>query len=274
MGKMVKPLKAYNNMEFLNSNDGRVIRILSEYLEPKARFEKNKIVDTIVFFGSARITSRQQALKLLNIAKKEKSSASKKNFEKAVQQVEMSHYYEEAVELAKELTKWTMSLSEDKKRFMICSGGGPGIMEAANKGAKLAGGESIGLNISIPFEQFVNKYVDQKLAFEFHYFFMRKLWFVDMAKALIAFPGGFGTMDELMEVLTLRQTNKVTKPLKVLLYGESYWKEVLNFNAFVEKGMINQDDLKLFDFASNVDEAFEKITTHFKKYYFKNNKLK
>jgi hypothetical protein len=274
MGKMVKPLKAYNNMEFLNSNDGRVIRILSEYLEPKARFEKNKIVDTIVFFGSARITSRQQALKLLNIAKKEKSPASKKNFEKAVQQVEMSHYYEEAVELAKELTKWTMSLSEDKKRFMICSGGGPGIMEAANKGAKLAGGESIGLNISIPFEQFVNKYVDQKLAFEFHYFFMRKLWFVDMAKALIAFPGGFGTMDELMEVLTLRQTNKVTKPLKVLLYGESYWKEVLNFNAFVEKGMINQDDLKLFDFASNVDEAFEKITTHFKKYYFKNNKLK
>jgi hypothetical protein len=274
MGKMVKPLKAYNNMEFLNSNDGRVIRILSEYLEPKARFEKNKIVDTIVFFGSARITSRQQALKLLNIAKKEKSPASKKNFEKALQQVEMSHYYEEAVELAKELTKWTMSLSEDKKRFMICSGGGPGIMEAANKGAKLAGGESIGLNISIPFEQFVNKYVDQKLAFEFHYFFMRKLWFVDMAKALIAFPGGFGTMDELMEVLTLRQTNKVTKPLKVLLYGESYWKEVLNFNAFVEKGMINQDDLKLFDFASNVDEAFEKITTHFKKYYFKNNKLK
>ena len=132
MGKMVKPLKAYNNMEFLNSNDGRVIRILSEYLEPKARFEKNKIVDTIVFFGSARITSRQQALKLLNIAKKEKSPASKKNFEKAVQQVEMSHYYEEAVELAKELTKWTMSLSEDKKRFMICSGGGPGIMEAAN----------------------------------------------------------------------------------------------------------------------------------------------
>jgi len=274
MGKLAKPLKAYNNLEFLNSNNARTIRILSEYYEPKARFEKYNIIDTIVFFGSARIISRREALKHLNDAKKGKSPAAKKNFEKAVQLVEMSQYYEDAVELAKKLTTWTMSLSEDKKRFMICSGGGPGIMEAANKGAKLAGGESIGLNISIPFEQFVNKYVDPKLAFDFHYFFMRKLWFVDMAKALIAFPGGFGTMDELMEVLTLRQTKKVTKPLKVLLYGESYWKEVLNFHAFAEKGMINQSDLKLFDFASTVDEAFEKITLHFKKHYFKNNKLK
>jgi len=274
MGKMAKPLKAYNNLEFLNSNDARTIRILSEYYEPKARFEKNNIVDTIVFFGSARIISRQDALKRLNAAKKEKSPSSKKNFEKAIQLVEMSHYYEEAVELAKQLTTWTMSLSENKKRFMICSGGGPGIMEAANKGARLAGGDSIGLNISLPFEQYVNKYVDPKLAFEFHYFFMRKLWFVDMAKALIAFPGGFGTMDELMEVLTLRQTKKVTKPLKVLLYGENYWKEVLNFHAFAEKGMINQSDLKLFDFASTVDEAFQKITSHFKKHFFKNNKLK
>jgi len=175
MGKMAKPLKAYNNLEFLNSNDARTIRILSEYYEPKARFEKNNIVDTIVFFGSARIISRQDALKRLNAAKKEKSPSSKKNFEKAIQLVEMSHYYEEAVELAKQLTTWTMSLSENKKRFMICSGGGPGIMEAANKGARLAGGDSIGLNISLPFEQYVNKYVDPKLAFEFHYFFMRKI---------------------------------------------------------------------------------------------------
>ena len=265
------PVKAYNNLDFLNSADGRTIRILSEFLEPKARFKKNKIVDTVVFFGSARIISRRDALKLLNQAKKEKSSSSKKKFEHALKLLEMSQYYEDAVELSKKLTEWSMSLPVNEKRFIICSGGGPGIMEAANKGAKLAKGHSIGLNISIPFEQFVNKYVDPELAFEFHYFFMRKFWFIYLAKVLVAFPGGFGTMDELMEVITLIQTGKVTKPLKVIIFGESYWRDIINFDAMIDHGMISKTDMKIFDFCTTVDEAFEKITLHFRKHYLNNH---
>jgi uncharacterized protein (TIGR00730 family) len=265
--QIMPPVKAYNNLEFLNSVDGRTIRILSEFYEPKSRFEKNNIKNTIVFFGSARIMARKDALELLNKAKKDRSSGAKKKFEYALKKLEMSQYYEDAVELSKKLTLWSMSLPEKEKKFIVCSGGGPGIMEAANKGAKLAKGHSVGLNISIPFEQFVNKYVDPRLAFEFHYFFMRKFWFVFLAKALVAFPGGFGTMDELMEIVTLIQTKKVSKPLKIIVYGESYWREVLNFDAFVEHGMISKEDLKIFDFCSTVDEAFEKITAHFKKNY-------
>jgi uncharacterized protein (TIGR00730 family) len=261
------PVKAYNNSEFLNSADARTIRILSEFYEPKSRFEQNKIKNTIVFFGSARIVSRKESLEQLNEAKKDKSPGAKKKFDLALKRLEMSQYYEDAVELSKKLTQWSMSLSKDEKKFIVCSGGGPGIMEAANKGAKLAKGHSVGLNISIPFEQFVNKYVDPSLAFEFHYFFMRKFWFVFLAKTLVAFPGGFGTLDELMEIITLIQTKKVTKPLKVVAYGESYWREVLNFDAFVEHGMISKEDLKIFDFCSTVDEAFEKITAHLKKNY-------
>ncbi|MEW6701814.1 MAG: TIGR00730 family Rossman fold protein [Bacteroidota bacterium] len=271
MKKNIAPVKAYKNLDFLNSADARTIRILSEFYEPKSRFKKNKIIDTIVFFGSARIISRRDALKLLNLAKKEKSAASKKKFEHALKLLEMSQYYEDAVELSKRLTLWSMSLPMNEKRFIICSGGGPGIMEAANKGAKLAGGHSVGLNISIPHEQFVNKYVDSSLAFEFHYFFMRKFWFVYLAKALIVFPGGFGTMDELMEVMTLIQTRKVSKPIKIIAYGESYWREILNFDALIEHGMINESDLKILDFCSTVDEAFEKITSHFKKHYLNNS---
>jgi uncharacterized protein (TIGR00730 family) len=163
-------------------------------------------------------------------------------------------------------------LPVNEKRFIICSGGGPGIMEAANKGASLAKGHSIGLNISIPFEQFVNKYVDPELAFEFHYFFMRKFWFVYLAKALVAFPGGFGTLDEMMEILTLLQTKKVTKPIKVVLFGEEYWREVVNFDALIQHGMISKSDMKIFDFCSSVDDAFERITSHFQKHYFNNHK--
>lgn len=272
MAKYSPPVKAYKNQEFLSSADGRTIRILSEYYEPRARFAKNKIVDTIVFFGSARLVSRKDALKLVESAKKENSSSSKKNFERAVKILEMSKYYEEAVELSKKLTEWSKKLDSNGKRFIICTGGGPGIMEAANKGAYLAGGNSLGLNISIPFEQFVNKYVDPKLAFEFHYFFMRKLWFVYLAKALIVFPGGFGTMDEFMEVLTLVQTKKVTKKMKIIVYDEAYWREIINFDALIEHGMINKDDMKLFDFCSSVDEAFVKIKTHFEKYFLNNKK--
>lgn len=266
------PVKAYNNLEFLNSADARTVRILSELYEPQSRFEKNKIRDTVVFFGSARILSRKDALKYLSKTKKDKSRLSKEKIDHAQKLLEMSRFYEDAVELARRLTLWSMSLPVDEKRFIVCSGGGPGIMEAANKGAYLAKGDSIGLNISIPFEQFVNKYVNPKLAFEFHYFFMRKYWFAFLAKALIVFPGGFGTLDEMMEVITLIQTGKLSKPLKVIVYGESYWREIMNFDALIEHGMISKEDLKIFDFCSTVDEALEKITTHFKKNYLNNHK--
>lgn len=272
MGKNNRPVKAYKNIEFLNSAEARTIRILSEYYEPKSRFEKNKIVDTIVFFGSSRILSRKEALKLVNRAKKEKGPSAKSNLERAYKLLEMSRYYEDAVELSRRLTEWSMKLDGNGNRFIICTGGGPGIMEAANKGAYLAGGKSIGLNISIPFEQYVNKYVAPELAFEFHYFFMRKLWFVYLAKALIIFPGGFGTMDELMEVLTLVQTKKVVKKMKIIIYDEAYWREIINFDALVEHGTISKNDMKLFDFYNSVDEAFEKITEHFKKYFLIANK--
>ncbi|MCL6097383.1 MAG: TIGR00730 family Rossman fold protein [Bacteroidetes bacterium] len=271
MKKEKKPVKAYKNLEFLNSADARTIRILSEFYEPKSRFEKNHIVDTVVFFGSARIHSKKDALKLLNEAKKDKSPSAQQKFDRAVQQVEMSKYYEDAVKLSKRLTEWSMKLPSNGKRFIICSGGGPGIMEAANKGARLAKGHTIGLNISIPYEQFVNKYVDPALAFEFHYFFMRKFWFAYLAKGLVAFPGGFGTMDELMEMLTLVQTDKISKPLKIVLYGESYWREIINFDKMIAHGVINASDMKLLDFASDVDEAFQKITAHFTKHYLNNN---
>lgn len=271
MSNNKKPEKAYKNQDFLSSADARAIRILSEYFEPRSRFIKNKIADTIVFFGSARIISRKDAMKLVESAKKEKASSPKKKFDGAVKLLEMSKYYEDAVELSKKLTVWSKSLKQENNRFIICSGGGPGIMEAANKGAKLAGGHSLGLNISIPFEQFVNKYVDPDLAFEFHYFFMRKLWFVYLAKALIVFPGGFGTMDELMEVLTLVQTKKITKKMKIVMYDENYWREIINFDALIEHGTISKDDMKLFDFCSTVDDAYEKITSHFQKYFLNNN---
>jgi hypothetical protein len=272
MKKSVKVEKAYKNLDFLNSAEARTVRILSEYYEPRARFLKHKIVDTIVFFGSARIVSRKEALKLVEKNRKNNTKSSKLEFERGVKLLEMSKYYEDAVELSRRLTEWSKSLKEEKNRFIICSGGGPGIMEAANKGAKLAKGHSIGLNISIPYEQFVNKYVDPELAFEFHYFFMRKLWFVYLAKALVVFPGGFGTLDELMEVLTLIQTKKITKKMKVIIYDENYWKEVINFDRLIEHGTISKEDMKLFDFCNTIDEAFEKITAHFKKYFLSKNR--
>ncbi len=263
------PVKAYQNEEFLKSPAARTIRILSEFYEPKYRFEKNKILDTIVFFGSARIVSEKEAKRNFNKIKKEFKG--KRNYQKKIKEAERvlenSKYYEDAVELSRRLTEWSGEISNGSSRFIVCSGGGPGIMEAANKGAKLAGGKSIGLNISIPYEQFVNKYVDRELSFEFHYFFMRKFWFAYLAKALVVFPGGFGTMDELMELLTLTQTGKIKKKMKIVIYGSEYWKKILNFEALVEAGMVSARDLKLFDFADNVDEAFELITEHFNKYY-------
>ena len=269
------PEKAYRNIDFLTSKDARIVRILSEFLEPQSRFKYHNIVDTIVFFGSARLKSKRDANKELREFKKN-NDPKKKGYERDLKKIEtlvkMSKYYEDAVELSEKLTKWSMKLPTNQKRFIICSGGGPGIMEAANKGAKKAGGYSIGLNISIPFEQFVNKYVKKDLAFEFHYFFMRKFWFAYLAKALIVFPGGFGTLDEFMEILTLMQTGKIKKDMKVIVYDEKYWKSIINFEAFIDNGMIDREDLNLFDFCSTVDEMFEKIVSYVEVHYLTNRK--
>lgn len=269
MAKEFNVLKAYKNPKFLSSSEARTVRLLAEYYEPKSRFEKLKVDHTIVFFGSARMMSSQDAKKNLGEVKKKFKDTKKYKEEviKAEKLLTMSRYYDDAVELSEKLTQWSNRNGKNKENFVICSGGGPGIMEAANKGARLAGGESIGLNISIPFEQFVNKYVKRDYAFEFHYFFMRKLWFVDLASALIVFPGGFGTMDEMMEVLTLLQTGKIEKKLKVIIYNSEYWKKIINFDALIDLGVISKKDMKLVDFCEDVDTAYEKVTKHFEKYY-------
>ncbi|MFA4923850.1 MAG: TIGR00730 family Rossman fold protein [Ignavibacteriaceae bacterium] len=268
MGKF----KAYENLDFLHSADARIIRILSEYLEPEARFQKYNILDTIVFFGSARLQSRKDALKEYNKIKVSDPKTMVNFVQKlrtAQQHVEMSKYYEDAVELSKKITKWSLNLGLDSNRFIISTGGGPGIMEAANKGAKQAGGYSVGLNISIPFEQFVNKYVTPQLSFEFHYFFMRKFWFAYLAKALIVFPGGFGTMDEFFEMITLIQTRKIKKNMLIVVYDEKYWKTLINFDALVDNGMISKEDLNLFSFCNTPEEAYDCVVKHFEKYYLK-----
>jgi len=274
---MKKPVKAYQDDNFLNSSDGRSIRMLTEYLQPKSKFKRFKVMDTIVFFGSARLKSKRDALKEFN---KVKNSNPKKteNFAKKLREaqlhVDMSKYYEDAVELSKRLTEWSLNLETNANRFIVCTGGGPGIMEAANRGAKKAGGYSVGLNISIPFEQSGNKYVTPDLSFEFHYFFMRKFWFAYLSKALIIFPGGFGTMDELFEILTLVQTEKIKKKLAVIIYDKKYWKKIINFDALVDMGMISKSDLNLLTMCDSIDEAYDKIIKHLKKHYSKEKEPK
>lgn len=254
--------KAYKNLEFLGSPEARVLRILAEFIEPQRRFRKEGVRDTIVFFGSARVVPRAKAVAELRIVERmmkrgrNPARALQRRLEDARVSLAMSRYYEDTVELARLLTEWSRKL-RSPNRFVVCSGGGPGIMEAANKGAFLAGGKSVGLNISLPFEQFANRYITKELNFEFHYFFLRKFWFVYLAKALVVFPGGFGTMDELMEVLTLLQTNKIKKKMTVVLYGSAYWKEVLNFDAMVRHGTISKADLRLFKFHDSPKSAFE-----------------
>jgi hypothetical protein len=245
--------------------------MLAEFIEPQTKFRKHKIVDTIVFFGSARLKSRKDSLAAYNKFKvmNPKTPTFAENLRFAQRQLEMSKYYEDAVELSKRLTKWSMNLGTHSNRFIICTGGGPGIMEAANKGAKSAGGYSIGLNISIPYEQFVNKYVSKDLAFEFHYFFMRKFWFAYLAKCLVVFPGGFGTMDEMFEILTLIQTGKIKKKMLLIVYDERYWTSVFNLDSLIEHGVINKEDLNFFTFCNNIDEVYYVITKHFEKYYLK-----
>jgi uncharacterized protein (TIGR00730 family) len=270
MAKKKQPLKAYEDLDFLNSAEARIIRILSEFIEPQKRFRKNKIVDTIVFFGSARLKSKREAaaeLKKFNTSNPKGNPKFAAQLRQAQDQLKMSKYYEDAVQLSKRLTEWSLKLQTRANRFIICTGGGPGIMEAANRGAKLAKGYSIGLNISLPFEQYVNKYVSPELSFDFHYFFMRKFWFAYLAKCLIVFPGGFGTMDEFFEILTLLQTNKIKKKMRLIVYDEKYWNNLVNFDSLVENGMISKEDLNLFSFCNTVDEAYEEVVKHFEKHY-------
>jgi uncharacterized protein (TIGR00730 family) len=271
------PPKAYNNAEFLNSPDARTIRILSEFLEPRKRFRDEHISDTIVFFGSARIKSpevAQESLKQFRLSLKNKKRLDKSllgKYQALKNAAEMSKYYRDAERLTFLLTNWTNSF--DKKRhFVVCSGGGPGIMEAANKGARKAGGKSIGLNISLPFEQSPNPYITPGLSFEFHYFFMRKFWFIYLAKALVMFPGGFGTFDEVFEVLTLLQTKKVIKPLPVVLYGRKYWNTVINFDAMVKMGTISDADMKLIKFFDTPEETFAYLQKELTRIYAKEHK--
>ncbi|MBP8128471.1 MAG: TIGR00730 family Rossman fold protein [Candidatus Hydrogenedentes bacterium] len=252
-------VKAYKNLEFLNSPDARLVRVMCEFTEPQARLRRARIRDTIVFFGSARLPSAEQARARLDALRKQRSRnrslVSKAAWEAALRDRELSRYYEDARELAARMTRWSLSLPKRGRRFVVCSGGGPGIMEAANRGAREAGGQSLSLNISLPFEQIPNPYQTPELAFEFHYFFVRKFWFVYLAKALVAFPGGFGTLDELFEVLTLVQTRKTQKEMPVVVYGRKFWRSILNFDLLAKRGVISRDDLKLFRFCDTVDEA-------------------
>lgn len=250
---------AYLNPVFLKMPEARIFRILAEYMEPAKRFNDLQVKDTIVFFGSARIVSRDEAEKELRKLKRAKERDSDA-IEKAERRLSMSRYYEDARELAKRLTKWSESLPEKGRRFVVCSGGGPGIMEAANRGAFEAGGKSIGLNIEIPFEQKPNKHITPDLNFDFHYFFMRKFWFAYLAKAMICMPGGFGTLDELMEILTLMQTLKIKKAMPIVLFGTDFWRDVIDLNALVKYGTISRQDLDLVFRTDSVDEAFDHVT--------------
>ena len=250
-----KPVKAYKDLDFIMSRAGRPMRILSEFIEPEDRFERFNISDTIVFFGSARIRPRDVAEKALESAKKHGGDVAR-----AEQTVFMSRYYEEARELSRRLTEWSKALKGKSKRFVMCTGGGPGIMEAANRGAADAKGHNIGLNISLPFEQHENPYISRELTFDFHYFFMRKFWFSYLAKAMIVFPGGYGTLDEFFELMTLVSTRKMGKRMPVVLYGTEYWNEIMNLDAMVKFGTISPSDLELFHTSDSVDDAFEFLT--------------
>jgi uncharacterized protein (TIGR00730 family) len=267
-GKRPKPQHApkapHEDPVFLKSTPARPIRILGEYIHPLVQLKREGIGDTVVMFGSARIEPHEVAHARLTRLKNEKTSkmsATKLTKHHAALRhakslLEMSRYYEEARQLSHKLTSWSLTLGPRPRRFVVCSGGGPGIMEAANRGAYEAGGKSIGLSIELPHEQFANPYISPELSFNFKYFFMRKLWFAQIAKALIVFPGGFGTMDELWEMHNI-----------ILIYGRKYWDEVLNWKAMVRTGTISEDEYKMLQFADTVDEAFDHIRAGLEKYH-------
>jgi len=262
---------AYNDPEFLDSDEARPIRILAEYLEPLRRFQAQNIQDTVVFFGSARISSREHAdAELETLTRRlagREAQESEQHLALGRKAVEWSRYYEEARELAKLLTQWSLGLGSTDHRFVVTSGGGPGIMEAANRGAQEAGGKTVGLNIKLPFEQGPNPYITEGLHFEFHYFFMRKFWFAYMAKALVIFPGGFGTLDEMFEILTLMQTEKLNKQIQIVLYGAEYWNRILDLEPMLEWGAISKADLQLLQHADTPQQAFEVLKAHLVKYH-------
>ncbi len=263
---------AYENKKFLDSPDGRILRIMAEYQEPLARFRRERIQDTVVFFGSARFTSlsdAEDALALLDKPGSRQLAPPELQREAQLKRagLQMAHYYEEARRLAYMLTEWSSRIPSKKHRFVVTTGGGPGIMEAANRGAHEAGGKTIGLNIALPFEQMPNPYISPELNFEFHYFFMRKLWFAYLAKGLIVFPGGFGTFDEMFEILTLAQTEKLAKKIIVVLYGSDYWKRVINFQALVDSAVISPEDLNLFKMCDTPEEAFAYLRDSLTEYH-------
>jgi uncharacterized protein (TIGR00730 family) len=273
MNRITKAPKAYDNREFIHSRDGRTVRILAEYLYPEQHLRKRNIDKAIIFFGSARSYSRVQHKaeeESLTRMIKEAVGNDRKVIEAKIEALklrqEVTEYYEDARKLSKMFCQWSKTLKEEQK-FYICSGGGPGIMEAANRGAYECGEPNIGLNISLPFEQVPNQYISPDLNFEFHYFFMRKLWFVDIASAFVVFPGGFGTLDELFEILTLQQTLKIQRPVPIVLYSEKFWSNLVNFELMVQLGTIKREDLNLFKYANSIDEAFEYLTKELKHIY-------
>jgi len=259
--------KFYDNHELIHSPNGRMLRIMSEYIGPQEIFKKHRIQDTVVFFGSARLQPTHILEQKLETARKRNAGTAE--LEALQRQLEMGHYYDAARELAYKMTKWSKELKNGKRRFIVTTGGGPGIMEAANRGAAEAKGLSVGLNISLPFEQAGNPYTTSMLEMEFHYFFMRKYWFMYMAKALIAFPGGFGTLDELFETLTLRQTGKVQKHMPVVLFGKRFWDRVLSMDVMAEMGTISSEDLEMFIVTDSVEEAFDYLTKELTEHYLK-----
>jgi uncharacterized protein (TIGR00730 family) len=262
---------AYQNEPFLDSPDGRILRVLAEYQEPLARFRREQIQDTVVFFGSARFHGRKDAEKTLTAVEhnnaKTPPAQLEKDLKRAQAGVGMARYYEDARKLAHMLTEWSITIPARRHRFVVTTGGGPGIMEAANLGAHEAGGKSIGLNIQLPFEQYPNEYITPSLNFQFHYFFMRKFWFAYLAKGLVIFPGGFGTMDELFEILTLAQTDKLAKKILVIIYGSEYWNKIINFQAFVDAGAVSPQDLELFKIVDSPEDAFEFLRDGLTKYH-------
>ena len=263
---------AYENKKFLNGPEGRILRIMAEYSEPLSRFRRERIQDTVVFFGSARFHSRSDADRELQLLEKPGSAApappeEQEKVKRARAAVDMARYYEDARTMAHMLTDWSLALPGKRQRFVVTTGGGPGIMEAANRGAREAGGKTIGLNINLPFEQMPNRWITPELNFEFHYFFMRKLWFAYLAKALIVFPGGFGTFDELFEILTLAQTEKLAKKIIVLMYGSEYWNRVVNLQAMADTGVISPKDVHLFKMVDSPQEGFEYLRDGLTKYH-------